>query len=92
MDDVVGYNFAVIGDPAVVAAVDDNVRDVWRQIGTTVMTEHSAGLESWLAEHSATAAIVRPDRYTFALAADAAELAQATMALRERIGFVGAPR
>lgn len=41
----------------------------------------SPAVDEWLANNAATAAIIRPDRYAFALAADTTELETATKEL-----------
>ncbi|MGW0193969.1 bifunctional 3-(3-hydroxy-phenyl)propionate/3-hydroxycinnamic acid hydroxylase [Nonomuraea sp. NPDC003201] len=76
-DDVTGYNFAVVGRHAVAA----EITDLWQELGVVVVPDTGAAVDAWLAANSATAAIIRPDRYTFALARDVAELEKATRAL-----------
>ncbi len=84
-DDVVGYNFAVLADAGVVAAVPDDVRAAWDQLGAVVMTGPSELQSAWLREHDADAVIVRPDRYVYATTHGSDELASATLALRDRL-------
>ncbi|WP_214410271.1 bifunctional 3-(3-hydroxy-phenyl)propionate/3-hydroxycinnamic acid hydroxylase [Sphaerisporangium fuscum] len=78
LDDATGYNFAVVGRRAVTAAVSPEVANLWRRLGVVVVTDTGPHVDDWLATNSATAAIIRPDRYTFALAGDTAELETAT--------------
>ncbi|WNE94009.1 bifunctional 3-(3-hydroxy-phenyl)propionate/3-hydroxycinnamic acid hydroxylase [Streptomyces luomodiensis] len=78
LDDVSGYGFTVVGSPEVTSAVSEEVRQMWHRLGVVVVPETGPAVDRWLAAHSAAAAIIRPDRYTFALAADTAELEQAT--------------
>ncbi|MGW4092693.1 hypothetical protein [Nocardia sp. NPDC004750] len=59
-------------------AVSAEIADLWQRLGIAVVTDTGSSVDTWLATHSATAAIVRPDRYTFALASDTAELETAT--------------
>ncbi|MFF7414700.1 bifunctional 3-(3-hydroxy-phenyl)propionate/3-hydroxycinnamic acid hydroxylase [Streptomyces lydicus] len=76
-DDATGYNFAVVGRQAV--AVE--TADLWQRLGVVAVPDTGAAVDAWLSAGSATAAIIRPDRYTFALARDAAELEKATREL-----------
>ncbi len=69
MDEAIGARFAVVGDAALLAGL---ALDVVRLPGV--------GLD-WLARHGVRAAILRPDRYVFAVARDRAELAAAATAL-----------
>ncbi len=78
LDDVSGYGFTVVGNPEVTSAVSVDVQQLWRQLGVVAVPETGPAIDRWLAEHAAAAAIIRPDRYTFALVADTAELERAT--------------
>jgi len=78
LDDVSGYGFTVVGKPEVTSAVSVDVQRLWRQLGVVAVPETGPVIDRWLAEHAAAAAIIRPDRYTFALVADTAELERAT--------------
>ncbi|MFF8309660.1 bifunctional 3-(3-hydroxy-phenyl)propionate/3-hydroxycinnamic acid hydroxylase [Streptomyces lydicus] len=78
LDDASGYDFTVVGNRDVTSAVSADVVRLWRRLGVRVVPGTGPAVDRWLAAHSAAAAIVRPDRYTFALAADTAELEQAT--------------
>jgi 3-(3-hydroxy-phenyl)propionate hydroxylase len=66
MDDAIGPRFAIVGD----AKLLDGLR-------TDAVLLADVGLE-WLERHGVGAAILRPDRYVFALARDRAELEAAT--------------
>jgi len=78
LDDVSGYGYTVVGRPEVTSAVSADVRQLWRRLGVVTVPETGPVIDRWLAEHAAAAAIIRPDRYTFALVADTAELERAT--------------
>lgn len=78
LDDTTGYNFAVVGHRAAIEAVSAETADLWQRLGIAVVTDTGPSLEAWLAANSATAALIRPDRYTFALATDTADLETAT--------------
>lgn len=77
LDDVTGYRFAVVGRHAVSAGT----AALWQRLGVVTVAETGPAVDAWLAENSATAAIIRPDRYAFALAADTTELETATKEL-----------
>lgn len=72
MDDAIGQRFAVVGD----AALLDGLQ-------TDAVLLPGVGLE-WLASHEKRAAVLRPDRYVFAVASDRAELVDAVAALPVR--------
>ncbi|GAA1959438.1 bifunctional 3-(3-hydroxy-phenyl)propionate/3-hydroxycinnamic acid hydroxylase [Amycolatopsis minnesotensis] len=77
LDEVTGYNFVVVGKQAVPA----EIADLWQRLDVSVVADAGPAVDAWLAANSATAAIVRPDRYAFAVTADAAELEAATKEL-----------
>lgn len=85
LDDVSGYGYTVVGKPEVTSAVSADVRQLWRRLGVVTVPETGPAVDSWLAGHAAAAAIVRPDRYAFALAADPAELERATRDLARTV-------
>ena len=66
MDEVIGQRFAIVGDAALLEG-----------LGSSAVLLPGVGLD-WLAEHGARAAILRPDRYIFALARNREELIAAT--------------
>jgi 3-(3-hydroxy-phenyl)propionate hydroxylase len=88
LDDLVGYNFAVIAEPAVLAEVDPATRQAWQRLGAAVVAELPTPLGAWMEERRARALIVRPDRYVFGVAEDAAGLEKLTarllLAMHER--------
>ncbi len=75
LDDAVGNRFAVIGMPGVIAAVDAGARARWEALDAAVIDAPGAEITAWLGARRAQALILRPDRYLFGLARDAAELA-----------------
>lgn len=81
LDDAVGYNFAVIGDPALLSTVDPATAAAWRRLGAAVIAELPLALRTWLNERRAHALIIRPDRYVFGIAANTAELEKLTARL-----------
>jgi 3-(3-hydroxy-phenyl)propionate hydroxylase len=81
LDDVTGYNFAVVGRPDVITSVSTEVANLWRRLDAVVVAGTGPGVDAWLAANSATAALIRPDRYTYALADNTTELETATREL-----------
>ncbi|WP_275560115.1 FAD-dependent monooxygenase [Streptomyces sp. 5-6(2022)] len=87
LDDTSGYGFTVVGNPGVTSAVSAEVRQMWHRLDAVVVPETGPAADRWLAAYSAAAAIIRPDRYTFALATDTAELEQATRDLARMVSI-----
>jgi 3-(3-hydroxy-phenyl)propionate hydroxylase len=85
LDDLVGYRFAVVGSQATIDAVDDATRLAWHELGAVVVPGFGAAMR-WLADASADAALIRPDRYVFAATHGPEPLAQATALLRTQLG------
>ncbi|MCO6000170.1 FAD-dependent monooxygenase [Actinoallomurus sp. WRP9H-5] len=63
----------------------DRTRGAWADLDVAVVTLPSPHLAAWLRDHEADAAIIRPDRYTYALTRGSAALDAATLALHERL-------
>ena len=74
MDEAIGQRFAVVGE----APLLDGLR-------TDAVLLPGVGL-NWLSLHGKRAAVLRPDRYVFAVASDRAELVDAVVALPVRPG------
>lgn len=91
LDDATGYRFVVMGDPEVIASVSDDVRGVWADLGAVVLTSFGEAVESWLDEHGAAVAIVRPDRYVFAMSDDTAGLEDVSLQLLNALRGTGVP-
>ncbi len=78
LDAVLGNRFAILS--AAPLALDPALLRAWHQIGGQVfagsadLTDPSGRLARYLAERSASALIVRPDRYVFAATSSAADL------------------
>lgn len=85
LDDVAGYNFTIVGSSTTIDAVDDDARATWRRLGAVVLSESGSVVDQWLAASGADAAIIRPDRYAFALTKGPKDLALATGRLAERV-------
>lgn len=74
LDDVVGYRFAVAGDPAVLSGTTDRTKALLESLGAHVLEEFSGEVQDWVAGLGAAAVIIRPDRYLFGAAGNSAEL------------------
>jgi 3-(3-hydroxy-phenyl)propionate hydroxylase len=73
MDEAIGQRFAVVGDATILEGL---------RADAILLTDVGA---AWLERHGARAAILRPDRYIFALASDRAELEAAVLALERSL-------
>jgi hypothetical protein len=91
MDDIIGRNFALIGDATMIDDLDDGTRATVERLGLALAPigagayrDHSGRISAWLARHQACAVLVRPDFYAFGLASDAgqAERLLATLAAK----------
>jgi 3-(3-hydroxy-phenyl)propionate hydroxylase len=87
LDDRVGYEFAVIGDPTLLAAVGPSTERAWDAVGARVIAELPLPLRTWLNKRQAHALIARPDRYIFGLASNAAELDKLSAQLISALGI-----
>jgi len=74
LDDVVGYRFAVVGDPAVLSGTTSRTNALLKLLGTHVHGEFSGEVHDWVTGLGVAAAIIRPDRYLFGAAGNSAEL------------------
>ena len=72
MDEAIGQRFAIVGDGS-----------LFNGLETSAVLLPDVGMD-WLAGHGARAAILRPDRYIFALVSDRRELEAALAALPVR--------
>lgn len=80
MDEVAGQRFAVVGDARLIEGLD-----------TDAVLLPQVGLD-WLAARGTLAAVLRPDRYVFAVATDRAALQAATDAAMASLGTACSPR
>ena len=85
LDDVSGYNFTIVGSPATIDAADNDTRTTWQRLGAVVLSEPGHVVDQWMAAKGADAAIIRPDRYAFALTKGPKDLALATRSLAQRV-------
>lgn len=74
LDEATGIRFAVLGERRTIAAAASATRACWERLGAAVVPDASREVAAWLAAHGARAVLLRPDRYVFGLARDAADL------------------
>lgn len=86
LDDMVGYNFAVVGDPSVIGDVDSSTTAIWARMGAVVITDLDATTRQWLNGFGVHAVVIRPDRYVFDGAKDAAQLDTLSARLEAAVG------
>jgi 3-(3-hydroxy-phenyl)propionate hydroxylase len=85
LDDVTGYNFVVMGTGATISGASAQTRQAWRALGVQVLTDPGPAVSKWLTACGASAALVRPDRYAYALAASTTDLDQRTAELAKSL-------
>lgn len=91
LDDATGYKFVVMGEAGLIASVSDRARGAWAELGAVVLESPGEAVKLWLADHGAAAAIIRPDRYVFAMSRDAAGLEAASLSLLGVLRGTGIP-
>jgi len=91
LDAAIGLNFAVIGERALLEAVHEGTRALWRAVGATVLSDPGGELGEWMHVNKARALILRPDRYLVGTAGDAAALDSLSAALPVTPVAAGAP-
>jgi 3-(3-hydroxy-phenyl)propionate hydroxylase len=79
-----------VGSSKTIAGVDDETRSLWRRLGAVVASGRGDCIDQWLAANGSDVAIIRPDRYAYALCAGSDELIAATGKLSERLFRQGA--
>lgn len=74
LDEVLGLNFAVIGEPDLLDGVTSDTRARWEAHGLVVLPARDPEILSWLEQHRLRAVLLRPDRYILGTAQTSAEL------------------
>ena len=74
LDGMLGLNFAVIGDEAVLGAASDETRERWQVQGVVTLPARDPEVLAWLAQHGVRAVLLRPDRYIAGVAQTGADL------------------
>lgn len=80
LDDVVGFEFAVVARPDVLDQLTESTRGVLKEAGFALVAA-TGETEAWLDDLAAAAVVVRPDRYYQGTYADAEELTEALLGL-----------
>jgi 3-(3-hydroxy-phenyl)propionate hydroxylase len=75
LDQVTGYDFALLAAPAFIAALPQESHACIREHGLRVIDDPVTSLQAWLEENGTSAVLVRPDRYVLGAARNAQELA-----------------
>ena len=74
LDTVLGLNFAVIGDEAVLNAVSEDTRERWQDQGVVQLPARDPEVQAWLQQQGVRAVLLRPDRYIAGVAQTGHEL------------------
>jgi 3-(3-hydroxy-phenyl)propionate hydroxylase len=85
LDDEVGFRFAVVGDPEVLAAADARSREAWEALDVAVIDGRHDEVIEWARSLGAGAVVIRPDRYIFGVAESGADLDRLTELLSARL-------
>lgn len=74
MDDAVGYRFAVVGDVGCLDQISDETKLRLKELDAVVLHEQAGEMADWIAGLDVSAVIIRPDRYIYGGAGNAAEV------------------
>jgi len=74
LDGMLGLNFAVIGDEAVLNSVSADTRSRWQAQGVVVVPARDPEVQAWLQQQGVRAVLLRPDRYILGVAQTSADL------------------
>jgi len=74
LDAVVGQRWALIAQPALLAAMGESARRWCQWLDVALVPADGAALQDWLTANPAAGVLLRPDRYVAGLVADAAGL------------------
>jgi 3-(3-hydroxy-phenyl)propionate hydroxylase len=74
MDNAIGYRFSLVGDPAVVAAIGAETKDLLESLNVAVIDQYPQQIRDWVERLDTAAVLIRPDRYVFGSALTAADL------------------
>jgi len=81
LDEAIGERFAVLGARAPLEGAGPAAARAWDALGAVRLPDPGGETGAWLAERGLAAVLLRPDRYVFAAAQDAAALAAASLRL-----------
>ena len=85
LDDSVGYRFALLATPSLVAALEEEDRRALSDIGAVVLSAEDRAVADYLADADRDAILIRPDRYI----AGSARRSAGASALLRRIAPAG---
>ncbi|WP_327751856.1 bifunctional 3-(3-hydroxy-phenyl)propionate/3-hydroxycinnamic acid hydroxylase [Sphingobium sp. SJ10-10] len=68
LDDAVGYNFALVGDPALISQLSSEVRSSLEAIGAVLVPDGSQAVVSAISAIGGSVMLIRPDRYLVGVA------------------------
>jgi 3-(3-hydroxy-phenyl)propionate hydroxylase len=74
MDNLIGYRFALVGDPAVVTAVGAETKALLESLNVVLVDQYPPQMRDWIERLETAAVLIRPDRYVFGSARTAAAL------------------
>ena len=74
LDGMLGLNFAVIGDEAVLNSVSADTRSRWQAQDVVVVPARDPEVQAWLQQQGVRAVLLRPDRYILGIAQSQADL------------------
>jgi 3-(3-hydroxy-phenyl)propionate hydroxylase len=74
LDQAIGLNFAVLGEPELLSQVSPETRQLWHQHGVVLLAATDPNIAAWLHAQQVSAVVLRPDRYIAGVAHNAAEL------------------
>jgi 3-(3-hydroxy-phenyl)propionate hydroxylase len=81
LDQAIGLNFAVLGEPELLSQVSSETRQIWRQHGVIILAATDPNIVAWLDTQGMSAVLLRPDRYIAGVARSAAELEEISQCL-----------
>jgi 3-(3-hydroxy-phenyl)propionate hydroxylase len=88
LDERLGPGFAVVSHDDPRDALSARARDAWQRLGARFVTTDA--LDAWLAGHGASAVVVRPDRYVYAIARTPGDLERIAGDLCAALGSIRA--
>ena len=83
MDDAIGFEFALVGDPSLLDEAAPGAAPQWERLGVRVVGDSGDGVSSWLEKLDAKAVLIRPDRFIFGTANRASEVEALTTRLEQ---------
>jgi 3-(3-hydroxy-phenyl)propionate hydroxylase len=81
LDQELGRNFAVLGDPDLLSQVSAETRQLWQLHGMVVLASTDPNIAAWLKAQQVLAVVLRPDRYIAGVARNVAELEEISLSL-----------